>query len=44
MFCYLRKKGMDIYLTVIVINIEKKKELLELYVFKKTILYFQSGM
>ena len=32
---------MDIYLTVIVINIEKKKEL---YVFKKTILYFQSGM
>ena len=34
---------MDIYLTVIVINI-KKKELLELYVFKKTILYFQSGM
>ena len=34
---------MDIYLTV-VINIEKKKELLELYLFKKTIIYFQSGM
>ena len=35
---------MDIYLTVVVINIEKKKELLELYLFKKTIIYFQSGM
>ena len=43
MFCYLRKKGMDIYLTVIVINIEKKKNYWNYTYLRKRYYIFKVG-